>query len=147
MEPSCWLIVRNNFVTRCNETGILTAHTRNCVVVHNTVHDPRSSLRRLLWVQDDNEGLVAANNLLSGPEVLNTGSGQVTLQDNVALRDFTDQFVDAAGGNLRVTTTVPGNCVRRPEALLDIDGHQRAEHPSAGAAEYLPLEHPESQPR
>ena len=54
---------------------MLTAHTRDCLVVHNTVHDPTSRLRRLIWVQDDNDGLLVANNLLSGPDILNTGTG------------------------------------------------------------------------
>ncbi len=137
-------IVRNNFITRCAETGILTAHTRNCLVVQNTVHDPASSLRRLLWVLDDNEGLLAANNLLSGPDVLNTGSSDVTLRNNVALPDLTDQFIDAAAGNLRLKSAVPSSCTRLPEALTDIDGRQRAERPTAGAAEYLPLDRSES---
>ena len=122
-------IVRNNFVTRCPETGILTDHTRNCLVVHNTVHDPTSRLRRLIWVQDDNDGLLVANNLLSGPDILNTGTGPVTQQHNVAQPDLVDKFVDAAAGNLRLKATVSGNCVRLEDAPTDIDGQQRPERP------------------
>ena len=137
-------IVRNNFITRCAETGILTAHTRSCLVVHNTVHDPASSLRRLLWVQDDNDGLFAANNLLSGPGILNTGPSDVTLLNNVALPDLTDRFVDAAAGNLRLKSAVPSSCTRLPEAITDIDGRQRVQLPTVGAAEHLPLDGPKS---
>jgi hypothetical protein len=95
-------------------------------------------------VLDDNEGLLAANNLLSGPGVLNTGSSDVTLRNNVALPDLTDQFIDAAAGNLRLKSAVPSSCTRLPEALTDIDGRQRAERPTAGAAEYQPLDGPKS---
>ena len=35
-------IVRNNFVTRCPENAILADYTRNCKILHNTVHDPKS---------------------------------------------------------------------------------------------------------
>jgi hypothetical protein len=32
--------VRNNFVTRAHENGILADYTRDCDVLHNTIHDP-----------------------------------------------------------------------------------------------------------
>ena len=91
-------VVRNNFVTRCAETGILAAHTRDCQIVHNTVHDPDSRLRRLVWAQDDNDGLVIANNLLSGPEVLDTGSSEIANRDNAVHENLSDSFADAQTG-------------------------------------------------
>ncbi len=128
-------IVRNNFVTRCGETGILTAHTRHCLVVHNTVHDPASSLRRLLWVQDDNEGLFVANNLLSGPDVLNTGSSHVALQDNLAIPDLTDQFGRCGGrqsahGRRRPRRASAFACRKHSRTSTVTNG---AERPHAGA--------------
>src|SRR5262245_8888194 len=33
-------IVRNNFVTRCPEGAITNTYTRDCKIVHNTIHDP-----------------------------------------------------------------------------------------------------------
>ncbi|MHB8861705.1 MAG: GDSL-type esterase/lipase family protein [Pirellulaceae bacterium] len=141
-------IVRNNFVTRCPETGILAAHTHDCLIVHNTVHDPASSLRRLIWIQDDNEGLVVANNLLSGPDILRTGSSEVAVRNNVNAANLTDQFVDAATGNLRLTAPMSSNCVRLPEAMEDLDGRSREEHPTPGATEYLsPAQPAPSAPR
>jgi lysophospholipase L1-like esterase len=139
-------IVRNNLVTRCSETGLLTAHTRDCRVVHNTIHDPASRLQRLIWVQDDNDGLLVANNLLSGPDVLRTGVGPSTQQDNVAQTDLAEKFVDAAAGNLRLQSSVPGDCARLEDARLDIDGCERPERPLPGAHEYPPPRHQESPP-
>jgi len=129
-------LVRNNFVTRCGETGVLAAHTRDCRVIHNTIHDPASQLRRLIWVQDDNDGLLVANNLLSGPDVLRTGTGPVVLQHNVAQTDLAASFVDAAAGNLRLRASVPGDCACLADAPQDIDGCPRPAQPAAGAHQY-----------
>lgn len=129
-------LVRNNFVTRCGETGVLAAHTRDCRVIHNTIHDPASQLRRLIWVQDDNDGLLVANNLLSGPDVLRTGTGPIVLQHNLAQTDLAASFVDAAAGNLRLRASVPGDCVCLADAPQDIDGCPRPAQPAAGAHQY-----------
>ena len=64
-------VVRNNFVTRAPENGILADYTKDCVIAHNTVHDPHSRQRRLIRLAHDNAGLVVANNLLSGPPLAN----------------------------------------------------------------------------
>lgn len=126
-------IVRNNLVTRCSETGILAAHTRDCQILHNTVHDPESRLRRLIWVQDDNDGLLAANNLLSGPELRDTGSSEIVKRDNVAIKDLSAYFVDAASGNLRLARPVSSVGRRFDEAAVDIDGNRRPARPMPGA--------------
>jgi len=128
-------IVRNNFITRCAETGLLAAFTRDCQILHNSIHDPASALGRLIWLQDDNDGLVVANNLLSGPDLLHTGNrpGQVTEAGNVARADLSDSFVDAAGGNLRLKAAVASASPRRLAARTDIDGQPRPEQPAPGA--------------
>ncbi|WP_182864741.1 GDSL-type esterase/lipase family protein [Rhodopirellula sp. JC639] len=59
-------VARNNFVTQCPETGILACYTRNCQILNNTVVEPKSRMRRLIWVQKSNEGLRVENNLLIG---------------------------------------------------------------------------------
>lgn len=129
-------VVRNNFVTRCGETGLLAAHTRDCRFVHNTVHDPESRLGRLIWALDENDGLLVAHNLLSGPGVLDTGSSEIVQQDNVARPDLAKVFVDPVAGNLRLTAEVP----RAPRLLelvtQDIDGQQRPPRPMTGAHEF-----------
>ncbi len=144
-------VVRNNFVTRCSETGILAAHTRDCQVIHNTVHDPASRLNRLIWVQDDNDGFLVANNLLSGPDVLNTGSSEITTRGNVAVKDLTAAFVDAKAGNLRLTRDVASTSERLEQAPCDIDGQQRPAQPNAGAALWVaarqaPIQSPPPEP-
>ena len=42
------VVVRNNFLCRAPENGILADYTRDCAILHNTVHDPRSRLGRLI---------------------------------------------------------------------------------------------------
>jgi hypothetical protein len=94
-------VVRNNFVTRAPENGIVADFTRDCQIVHNTVHDPSNRLGRLIRLVHDNEGLLVANNLLSGPALRNESVGAVLIRHNPS-RDFTDWLLDAAGGNLRL---------------------------------------------
>jgi hypothetical protein len=33
-------LVRNNFVVRCSQNGILADYTENCRILHNSIHDP-----------------------------------------------------------------------------------------------------------
>ena len=40
-------VVRNNFLTRVSENGILADYTRDCKILNNTIHDPQSRLKRL----------------------------------------------------------------------------------------------------
>ena len=58
------VVVRNNFVTRVPENGILADSTRDCAILHNTVHDPGSRHGRLIRLVHDNDGLRVENNLL-----------------------------------------------------------------------------------
>ncbi len=136
-------VVRNNFVTRCTETGILAAHTRDCQIIHNTVHDPDSRLNRLIWVLDDNDGLLVANNLLSGASVRDTGSSKVIKTDNVWQKDLASLFVDAKNGNLHLKHAAAQVDDRLEAAATDIDGHRRPALPSAGADQFATV--PETQ--
>ena len=129
-------IVRNNFVTRCPEVGILTAHTRRCRVIHNTIHDPASRLERLIWVLDDNDGLLVANNLLSGPDIRVTGSGEIVQQHNVAAKDLSDMFVDALAGHLRLSGQPAVDVPRNDLAPDDIAGRPRPARANPGAHEF-----------
>ncbi len=129
-------VVRNNLVTRCAETGILAAHTRDCRIVHNTVYDPDSRLRRLVWVQDDNDGLVVANNLLCGPPVLDTGSSRVAKQDNVAGRQWSELLVDPATGDLRVQRAGVPDCPRLDQVPQDHNDQPRPTQTTAGADQF-----------
>jgi hypothetical protein len=47
------IMVRNNFLCRVPENGILADYTRDCAILHNTVHDPRSRLGRLIRLVHD----------------------------------------------------------------------------------------------
>lgn len=130
-------IVRNNFVVRCPENGILADYTRDCRIVHNSIHDPASRLRRLIRLVHDNEGLLVANNLLSGPEMRMETTSQVRLLGNVT-RPLAEAFVDAAGGNLHLARFVPGVCdAAEPlaEVSEDFDRQVRGPRPDVGADE------------
>jgi len=130
-------IVRNNFLARCPEQGILADYTRQCRILHNTIHDPGSRLKRLIRLVHDNDGLVVAGNLLSGPPMRVDTDSPVTVEHNLT-KDVTGWFADAAGGNLHL---VPGalpesaRVPRRKTVPEDIDGEARPSETAVGADE------------
>ncbi len=133
-------VVRNNFLANCPETGILACHTKNCQILHNTIHDPDNKYGRLIFIQLTNDHLVVANNLLSGPEInknLNTSSN-VKLSGNVVRPDLTHAFVEAAAGNLHLENPPVGivdAATRLPLVSHDIDNQPRLNRPDVGADE------------
>jgi hypothetical protein len=130
-------IVRNNFVVRCPEQGILADYTRDCKILHNTIYDPAPRLKRLIRLVHDNDGLVVAGNLLSGPPMRIETSSPMEIRGNVT-GDFSTAFADAEAGDLHLRHDVP-NVVdaARPldEVALDIDGQPRGPRPDVGADE------------
>jgi len=125
-------VVRNNFVTRAPESGIVADFTRDCQIVHNTIHDPTNRLGRLIRLVHSNDGLLVASNLLSGPPIRDESSGHVTFEQNTA-KDMTALFTDAAMGNLQVKTTTgfAGNAV--PVSPVE----RRSRNPPAELAEFF----------
>ena len=133
-------VVRNNFVTRCPESGILADYTRDCAVLHNTIHDPRSRLGRLVRLVHDNEGLVVANNLLDGPAMRIETQSRMDIRGNVT-GDLARWFVHPAVGDLHLVGDAAGTIgtVGRLEgADEDIDRQHRGSHSSPGADESFP---------
>lgn len=136
--------VRNNFVTRCPENGILADHTRDCHIVHNTVYDPQSRLKRLIRIVHDADGLLVANNLLVGPAPrVETGS-EVAFTGN-AVGDFAASLVDPAQGDLHLLrpdrqVVDAGQPLPEGVAADDIDGQRRDEEPDVGADEWSATE-------
>lgn len=130
-------VVRNNFVVRCAENGILADYTRDCRILHNTIHDPASRLKRLIRLVHDNDGLVVANNLLSGPAMRIETASSVHIEGN-STQDAGAWFADAVRGDLHlkpaVQPAVP-RVARRDDASDDIDGQSRAAQTSVGADE------------
>ncbi len=130
-------IVRNNFVTRAPESGILADYTNNCKILHNTVHDPHNRLRRLIRLVHDNDGLLVANNLLSGPEMRKESQSQITFKQNLE-KELTEYFVDTDSGNLHLRESVnkfAGKTELLPEVTEDIDQQPRSQTPEIGADE------------
>ncbi len=131
-------LVRNNFITRAPEQGILADYTRDCKILHNTVHDPQNRLGRLIRLVHDNDGLVVANNLLSGPPLRNESSSRMELRDNPA-GDFAGWFAAPGEGNLHVNGAASGAIDRAPplpDVREDIDGILRGPKPDLGADEF-----------
>ncbi len=130
-------IVRNNFVVRAPENGILADHTEDCRIVHNTVHDPESRLGRLIRIVHDSKGLLVANNILSGPPVRNESLLAEGIRSNIA-GEFTEWFAEAAAGDLHLRAGSNG-AIDRAEPLddvpEDIDGERRSGKPDLGADE------------
>jgi parallel beta-helix repeat protein len=130
-------IVRNNFVTRCHENGILADYTRDCKILNNTVYDPESKLGRLVRLVHDNDGLVVANNLVCGPPIKIESPSNILLRNNLQ-KDLTADLVDPASGNLRLTARAVeaiDKATPRPDVADDIDRKPRGPQPDIGAHE------------
>jgi hypothetical protein len=133
------VIVRNNFIVRCPESGIVADYTRDCLIAHNTIHDPANKLGRLIRLVHDNEGLRVVNNLLSGPPIKNESPSKVLLLNNLVVPDYSFAFVDARSGNLRLTAKAVeaiDKAIPLPEVVSDIDGKPRGPKPDIGAHEF-----------
>lgn len=133
------IIVRNNFIVRCPESGIVADYTRDCLIAHNTIHDPANKLGRLIRLVHDNEGLRVVNNLLSGPPIKNESPSKVLLLNNLVVPDYSFAFVDARSGNLRLTAKAVeaiDKAIPLPEVASDIDGKPRGPKPDIGAHEF-----------
>ena len=130
-------IVRNNFITRAPEAGVLAAHTADCKILNNTIHEPASRMRRLVRILGACDGLLVAGNIFSGPPPRNESGGKVTIDNNL-VKDLTAAFVDPAGGNLHLKTPlaeVVDRAAKRAEVTGDIDGGKRGAKPDLGADE------------
>jgi hypothetical protein len=134
-------LVRNNFIVRCRENNLLADHTRDCRIVHNTVHDPDSANGRLLRVVHANDGLVAAHNLFSGPRIIiEQVEGQIDIRDNL-IRPVNDYFLDPQRGNLHLTDQALGAIDAVPAIAAvgdDIDDQPRGPLADLGADEFIP---------
>ncbi len=131
-------LVRNNFVVRCPENGILADYSEDCRILHNSVYDPESRLQRLIRLVHDNRGLIVANNLLCGPPPRIETTSAVQLRGN-AVGDFGAAFADPTSGDLHLREPAP-QAVNAGEPLADvtedIDGQRRDKRPDLGADEW-----------
>jgi hypothetical protein len=130
-------IARNNFITRAQEAGIVTVYTKDCKILSNTIHDPESKLQRLLRTVFTNDGLLIANNLLSGPGIRNESESKITFLNNL-IKDVTDGFIDPARGDLHLKSTAIeaiDKGLARAEVVEDIDRERRGAKPDIGADE------------
>ena len=130
-------IVRNNMITRAPEAGVLAAHTADCKILNNTIHEPRSRMRRLVRILGACDGLLVAENILSGPPPRNESGGKVTIENNL-VKNLTAAFVDPGAGNLHLKTPlaeVVDRAKTRPEVTDDIDRTKRGRKPDLGADE------------
>ena len=132
-------IARNNFITRAPEGGIVTVYTRDCKILNNTIYEPASRLGRLIRLVHDNEGLLVANNLLSGPEIRNESKSKIKFVNNLQ-KDLTDAFMNSRYGNLHLTDRAAdavNKAVMLPGITDDIDRQPRDEKPDLGADEII----------
>ena len=130
-------LARNNFITRAPEAGIVTVYTKNCKVLNNTIHDPDSRLGRLIRTVFTNDGLLIANNLLSGSRIRNESKSKIIFLNNL-IKDLTDSFVDPARGDLHLTNAaidVVDKGIVLPEVVEDIDRELRNAKVDIGADE------------
>ncbi|MBA7649550.1 hypothetical protein ES703_57347 [subsurface metagenome] len=133
-------VVRNNFITRATEGGIVTVYTQDCKVLNNTIHEPASRLGRLIRLVYDNDGLLIANNLLSGPKIRNESDSKIKTINNLE-KDATAAFVNPSQGNLHLTPRA-ADAINKAKLLSevtdDIDREPRGAKPDIGADELTP---------
>lgn len=130
-------IARNNFITRAPEAGIVTVYTKDCKLLNNTIHDPQSRMGRLIRTVFANEGLLIANNLISGPRMSVESADNVILLNNF-VKDLTNAFVDPERGNLHLRDVPPGiidGGAALDDVVGDVDGKSRVGRPDIGADE------------
>lgn len=139
------VIVRNNFIVSCPESGIVADYTRDCVIAHNTIYDPSSRLGRLIRLVHENPGLVVANNLLIGPDIRNESLSRISFLTNLAFPGDAQLVVDAPHGDLHPAGVVP-QIVNRgtpiDEVREDFDGEPRDASPDIGADEWKGADRP-----
>ncbi len=133
-------IVRNNFITKATEGGIVPVYTRDCKILNNTIHEPHSRLGRLIRIVFDNDGLLVANNLLSGPKIRNESDSNIRFINNLE-KDLTDVLVNPTQGNLHLTArAIDAINEAKPlsDVISDIDSEARGDKPDIGADELAP---------
>ncbi|MHC4072824.1 MAG: right-handed parallel beta-helix repeat-containing protein [Planctomycetota bacterium] len=130
-------IASNNFITRAPEAGIVTVYTKDCKLLNNSIHDPESRMGRLIRTVFANDGLVVANNLISGPGIRHESGSKVKFLNNL-IADMTDAFVDPKNGDLHLANSAP-EIIDSGAVLVevgeDIDGESRGVRPDVGADE------------
>ncbi len=132
-------IARNNFITRATEGGIVTVYTKDCKLLNNTIHEPDSRLGRLIRLVFDNDGLLVANNLLSGPKIRNESDSKIKFLNNLA-KDLTAVLADPSQGNLHLTIRAAeaiNKAKPLPDVSNDIDRESRGAKPDIGADELI----------
>ncbi|MBN1126734.1 MAG: right-handed parallel beta-helix repeat-containing protein [Sedimentisphaerales bacterium] len=133
-------IVRNNFITRGPQAGIVAVYTKNCKLLNNTIYEPLSRLGRLIRVVFDNEGLYIANNLLCGPDIRIESQSRIRRVDNLA-KDISSFLVRPGHGDLHLSTPageIIDHALSFGEVKDDIDSQPRSGKPDIGADEYTP---------
>lgn len=131
------MIVRNNFLSRVPENGIIADYTKDCKILNNTICDPQSTLQRLIRIVHDNPGLLVANNLLCGPSICIESQSEIRFSNNCS-GDYAAYFVDPAKGNLHLTDSAADAIdkgILLPEVRDDIDRQPRGEPIDIGADE------------
>jgi hypothetical protein len=110
-------LVRNNFVTQCPETGILACYTRGCRILNNTIHDPDSRLKRLIWVQQSNESLRVQDNVLIGPPILNTSESAIAERGNFVHQELTAAFAQSKAGQSLLSLSIASDAIELPSRI------------------------------
>lgn len=133
-------IVRNNFITRCPESGIVADYTNDCQILHNTIYDPQNRLGRLIRLVHDNDGLFVANNLLIGPPIKNESTSKIRFLGNIVgnLDDFANCFFDVHIGDLHLKPAAEKMARKAkilPEVGEDVDCQPRKAITCVGADE------------
>ena len=131
------MIVRNNFLSRVPENGIIADYTKDCKILNNTIYDPGSKMQRLIRIVNDNPGLFVTNNLLCGSSIRIESKSEIRVSNNVS-GDYAAYFLNPSAGNLHLTDSAAdaiGKGILLPEIQEDIDQQPRKKSINIGADE------------
>jgi poly(3-hydroxybutyrate) depolymerase len=94
-------------------------------------------MRRLIRTVFTNDGLIVANNLISGPGIRNESENKVTFLNNL-IKDHTNALVDPRRGDLHLTDAAIeaiDKGIALAEVVEDVDRQPRGGKPDIGADE------------
>lgn len=112
-------------------------------MINNTIHDPDTSMNRLLRITNSHTSLHIVHNLISEPGISIETSDPVLVHQNWIGED-SSYFSNIAQGDLHLSNHLEeamDHGIHMPQITDDIGGEQRDSSPDIGADEWMQKSH------